>query len=98
MHHFIALTILLLALTASAQPGPIFMVEHDWTLHADGRSFGMYQYRVLGDVNGSYTTVCFGRRSLMMHAPAGWLLAGILAPLAVCGAVMWMRGERSATS
>jgi len=61
------LMLLLLEFPVSAQPGPIYFIERDWSFRIGGGRFGLYQDRLLGDEKygaGRHTTLYFGKGSL----------------------------------
>src|SRR5262245_38474469 len=61
---FVLLTLLLLASPALSQPGPIYFVEHDWTVRVGRARFGVLQDKILGDEKyggGRKTTLYIGR-------------------------------------
>ena len=91
MPHLILLTMLLSVMVATAQPGPIVNIEHDWTFKTGNKWYGLYQIRIRGDVRSS-TTVFFGRRWFTVRLPAGLLIAAVAAPVAI-GVFLFLRRE-----
>ena len=92
--HLVLLALLLSASIAAAQPGPLLVPEHDWTLKTRNGWYGVYQSRLLGDEKygaGTSTAVYFGQRLFTVRMRAGWLVALMFAPLGAVGALLLMR-------
>ena len=90
--HLVLLAMLLLAFSATAQPGPLVVTEHDWTLKTGNRCYGIYQSRWLGA--GTYTSVFFGHQLFTLRMRAGLLVALVAAPFGVMGIFLLIRRER----
>ena len=90
--HLVLLAMLLSASSATGQPGPLVVTEHDWTLKTGNRSYGVYQSRWLGA--GTYTSVFFGHRLFTLRMRAGLLVALVAAPFGVMGIFLLIRRER----
>ena len=99
---FAILAVLLLESTVWAQPGPIYFVEHDWTLRVAGSRFGLYQDKLLGDEKygaGRHTTLYFGGASFRTSTRSfqrATFTALPLAAVAVCLLYVLMRRSKRA--
>ncbi len=97
---FVALAFLFAELPACAQPGPIFFVEHDWTLRVGTAKFGLFQDRWLGDENyggGRHTTLYFGNASVRFKTrnfKKGAESFGIMIVM-LCGCYLMIHKSRS---
>ena len=84
--HAVSMLMLLLVLAgdATAQPGPLLTVEHDWTVQIAGARFGLCQTR-FGLTAPVYrqTTVYLGSRRLLSTR----MRSEILLPILLFGAV-----------
>ena len=87
----VLLVLMLLASAAKAQPGPLFISEHDWTFLVGGGCYGLYQEWSYGDPKyggGRHTIIYFGRHSVWVNIRAGWIVALVVVPLGAMGAFM----------
>jgi hypothetical protein len=91
----VALLWLLSSLTVCAQPGPIVIIEHDWTIQIHGRPYGLMQTRMLGDTRGSYTGVYFSKYLFRINARVEVLMCAVLVPLGIAGFIMGMKKSRT---
>ena len=89
------LTLCLSALTAVAQPGPLLIIEHDWRFLIDDNSFGVLQTSLKGDPT-RWTSVYCGGHLFTVKMRIGELLALVLLPVGVVGAVLWSSRTRKA--
>jgi hypothetical protein len=87
----IVFTMMLLASAARAQPGPLFISEHDWTFRVGGGCYGLYQEWSYGDPKyggGRHTIIYFSRHEFVANMRAGWLIALVVVPLGATGAFL----------
>ena len=87
------LTLCFLAFTALAQPGPLLVIEHDWRILIGDDSYGILQTSLRGDPN-HWTGVYCGRHLFTVKMRIGDLLALVLLPVGVVGAVLWSSRSR----
>jgi len=88
--------ILLLPSTVAAQPGPLVITEHDWTIRAGGKCYGVAQYFWRGDPKygaGRYTIVYFGTPRFWVRTRAGYLVGPIVVLLGAIGLLFATRRE-----
>jgi|ERR1043166_1272689 hypothetical protein len=97
---FAILAVLLLESAVSAQPGPIYFVEHDWSFCVAGSRFGLCQDKLLGDEKygaGRHTTLYFGGASFRTSTRSFQRATFIALPLgavALCTLYVLMRRSK----
>jgi hypothetical protein len=96
MKSLFLLMILLLPLAVYAQPGPLVITEHDWSICAGGKLYGVQQHYWRGDPKyggGRYTIVYVGTPRFTVRTRAGFLVAPAAA-LLLCGIGVFLLPRR----
>ena len=97
LRYIILLLSLLAALSASAQPGPIFFIEHDWTFRAGGGRYGIMEWRLAGDEKyggGRHTSIWFGNRTISMKTRTARKIEFLMAlGFIVFSVLLWKVGK-----
>lgn len=97
IRHVVLLTVFALASTARAQQESSFRMEHDWTFHVGGATYGAYQWQDPGVHSGRSQTVVYYCRGHFVNVgvPICGLVAFILAPLATIAVFVVRKGKQS---
>ena len=93
----LALSFLLTCWAACAQPGPIYFIEHDWTVHVGKAKFGLYQDRWLGDENyggGRHVTLYLGTASVRLKLRTFRTYSGAFGLAVVTVCMVWFVTHR----
>jgi hypothetical protein len=86
----LALALCLFAFTAVAQPGPIFVMEHDWRILIGDKYYGVLQSSLRGDPT-PWTGVYCGKHLFTVKMTIAQLLALTALPVAVVTGVLLVR-------
>jgi hypothetical protein len=87
IYHLLLTVICLLPLNAGAQPGPILIVEHDWTLRPGGKTYGVWQASLKGS-SDHWTGVYCGKQLFVVKMRMLELFALALSPVAVVALIL----------
>jgi len=87
IRHILLLALCLFAFTAVAQPGPIFVMEHDWRILIGDKSYGVLQSSLRGDPT-HWTGVYCGKHLFTVKMTIVQLLAIFALPVTVVAGVL----------
>jgi len=87
IRHVLLLALCLFAFTATAQPGPILVVENDWRIIMGDKSYGVFQSSLRGDPT-HWTGVYCGKHLFTVKMTIVQLLALTALPVAVVAGVL----------